>query len=771
MSHDRSSQSPSSEHFHETLDLQSSPRNEQLAQPFQEQTPDVRLELEDASQRGLTEQSEGTPQPLDVDAREQSAKPSRKTKAVKRTLTPKPSVPAVPKKKELSVVCHKLLDSFIRKDSYLLFSQPVDPNLVPDYSTVIKNPMDFSTMRAKVERNFYPNIDEFLADFKLVCDNARLYNSKETLYWKQADKLWDWGSRAIERDRKSIMDKEDGMQKLIKDEENLDVVGMGDQGLTIHTVTAPSASRPSMLSIDGALDSPMSLAESGRPHTPQHYRKSKKIKHRRDGTIAFSYSTDGSIDPASHPDPWSLVPIGSSFGAKPSLSTPIEKSDPYYGLVLDDYPYWKSPCTTATQVATFLDYGAFSNSSSGDRAVGSQGIQNISAYTGMVFGDEQGESYVRSLAMFLEGVMEVSDDSQVDARSSEGLQLVQEYIRGKVEQLTRGASSIADKVAAVVRDESHGRESQVDSRIPLSLWNQDNYRTVNMKPAETSKSRMSEETTVKKEPVDNAVTEVLRGVERKPLHMSSQQGWDEVQMVDIRQVIHDIRSWPELQRKKSDYALWRKLLVELDSLILSTTSRAPSANTTSEDDKEAAALKVQWGEKWAGGDSVENRKWVWDYLQHNSDEIRRLSELLTAENKGNSSLDSTRKELIESVRKRLIEMVRFLPLSEINPSKLPPPVAPASASAPTSAVSPGSNAAPPTTAVTTPVATAVAGTTTVPAAEAASISASITATSTTPASTTPASAAFVSLAPVTSVPTATSPSVMPTAAEPTTTAQ
>lgn len=115
-----------------------------------------------------------------------------------------------------------------RRDSYVLFSQPVDPTVVLDYATIIKNPMDFSTMRSKVERNFYPTIDEFLSDFQLVCDNARLYNAKETLYWRQADKLWDWGSRAIERERKTILDRDEEVLRTVKDEETLDVGGMGD---------------------------------------------------------------------------------------------------------------------------------------------------------------------------------------------------------------------------------------------------------------------------------------------------------------------------------------------------------------------------------------------------------------------------------------------------------------------------------------------------------------------------------------------------------------
>lgn len=134
---------------------------------------------------------------------------------------------------------------------YVLFTEPVDPVLVPDYSTVIKNPMDFSTMRAKVERNFYPNIEEFYNDFKLVCDNARLYNSKETLYWRQADKLWEWGSKAIERERKSVLDKDEELLRGIKDEETVDVGGMGDYSSNLATT---SSGRGPLLSMDGNVD-------------------------------------------------------------------------------------------------------------------------------------------------------------------------------------------------------------------------------------------------------------------------------------------------------------------------------------------------------------------------------------------------------------------------------------------------------------------------------------------------------------------------------------
>jgi hypothetical protein len=126
--------------------------------------------------------------------------------------------------------------------------------MVPDYATIIKNPMDLSTMRSKVDRNFYPTIDEFLNDFQLVCDNARLYNAKETLYWRQADKLWDWGSRAIERERKTILDRDEETMRTVKDEETLDVGGMGDYSGGGGSQANGVQSRGSLMSVEPAVD-------------------------------------------------------------------------------------------------------------------------------------------------------------------------------------------------------------------------------------------------------------------------------------------------------------------------------------------------------------------------------------------------------------------------------------------------------------------------------------------------------------------------------------
>ncbi|KAF9124140.1 pre-mRNA-splicing factor prp46 [Mortierella sp. 14UC] len=717
-----------------------------------------------------------------------STRGAKRSKGSKRHSTPRTSTPAVPKKKELNVVCHKLLDNFIKRDSYVLFSQPVDPTMVPDYATIIKNPMDLSTMRSKVDRNFYPTIDEFLKDFQLVCDNARLYNAKETLYWRQADKLWDWGSRAIERERKTILDRDEEMLRTVKDEETLDIGGMGDysgggsQSNGVH-------SRGSFMSMEPAVDSPMSVADSGRSHTPQQYRKAKKIKHRRDGTIAFSYATDGSIDPASHPDPWSLVPVDPDFGSPPTLHPLLEVNTQYSGQYLDDYPYWKAR-TAGSRPAGYLDYGPYAILDKSPAETDGSSSVSLPVFTGMVFGDDTGEAYVRSLAMFMEGIVDDKKLSQMTESDAAGLLQVKEHIRKKVEKLTQGASTIADKVAAIVLEEKSGQPSDVDTRVPMSLWQQDFDTEMKDAGGSTTAAHLAEKAGESKavagddgqgtqidqptEPQDAVMEAAIvpserveadvtdgaakaveaedaqvksekndspqpikeeRGEENRDVQVTSIDA--EPEMIDIRQVVRDIKAWPQAQKVKADYESWRQLKIELDSLL----PVAPADDET----------KIQWGESWKGGDSEESKKWVREYLEQNSADMRKVVELVvvkTAEDQtantatevaaDSTTTESTLREtmaakekdvekvtlseadkalvqrLTKSIRKRLAEMAKYVPLSEVNPQKLPPPAAPPA----------------PTPAVATPTVAAPASAATPAATPAASIAATSSATAT-----------------------------------------
>ncbi|XP_071771943.1 bromodomain-containing protein 9 isoform X1 [Centroberyx gerrardi] len=99
----------------------------------------------------------------------------------------------------------QLLEHFLRqlqrKDPHGFFSFPVTDAIAPGYSMIIKHPMDFSTMKDKITTNEYKTITEFKADFKLMCDNAMVYNRPETVYYKAAKKLLHTGFKMMSKER------------------------------------------------------------------------------------------------------------------------------------------------------------------------------------------------------------------------------------------------------------------------------------------------------------------------------------------------------------------------------------------------------------------------------------------------------------------------------------------------------------------------------------------------------------------------------------------
>ncbi|NP_956569.1 bromodomain-containing protein 9 [Danio rerio] len=97
----------------------------------------------------------------------------------------------------------QLLEHFLRllqrKDAHGFFAFPVTDAIAPGYSMIIKHPMDFSTMKDKIAANEYKTITEFKADFKLMCDNAMVYNRPETVYYKAAKKLLHTGFKMMSK--------------------------------------------------------------------------------------------------------------------------------------------------------------------------------------------------------------------------------------------------------------------------------------------------------------------------------------------------------------------------------------------------------------------------------------------------------------------------------------------------------------------------------------------------------------------------------------------
>ncbi|GKU92456.1 hypothetical protein SLEP1_g6178 [Rubroshorea leprosula] len=74
--------------------------------------------------------------------------------------------------------CSTVLKHLMTNRYFCLFSKPVDPVAlkIPDYFSIITNPMDLGTVKSKLDKNTYLSIEDFAADIRLTFANAMLYN-------------------------------------------------------------------------------------------------------------------------------------------------------------------------------------------------------------------------------------------------------------------------------------------------------------------------------------------------------------------------------------------------------------------------------------------------------------------------------------------------------------------------------------------------------------------------------------------------------------------
>ncbi|XP_030639331.1 bromodomain and PHD finger-containing protein 3 [Chanos chanos] len=89
------------------------------------------------------------------------------------------------------------LDQLQEKDTAKIFAHPVNLKEVPDYLEFISHPMDFSTMRSKLEAHKYRSLSDLEADFNLMISNCLSYNAKDTVFHQAALRLRDLGGAIL----------------------------------------------------------------------------------------------------------------------------------------------------------------------------------------------------------------------------------------------------------------------------------------------------------------------------------------------------------------------------------------------------------------------------------------------------------------------------------------------------------------------------------------------------------------------------------------------
>lgn len=137
----------------------------------------------------------------------------------------------------LHVTLSSALSAAEKLDKKLIFAEPVSSVDVPDYYDIIKNPMDFSTMRKKLNEFEYESPEAFEEDLRLICSNCLIYNKPDTIYARYAIKL-----------QKSIPDIIDKAKESLRNVPVDPKTGVCKSGLPREIFEYPSLPDPLILS-------------------------------------------------------------------------------------------------------------------------------------------------------------------------------------------------------------------------------------------------------------------------------------------------------------------------------------------------------------------------------------------------------------------------------------------------------------------------------------------------------------------------------------------
>jgi len=135
-----------------------------------------------------------------------------------REVSPSPS-PEIQKKSDFTNLLEFLLRELEKKDVNNFFRLPVIEAFAPGYSRIVQTPMDFSTIRMKIEEGRYDTLHKFRVDFELICTNCMLYNMPETIYHKAAQKLLQQGQRILSPERLRLLAEQNPVMHQISTKE------------------------------------------------------------------------------------------------------------------------------------------------------------------------------------------------------------------------------------------------------------------------------------------------------------------------------------------------------------------------------------------------------------------------------------------------------------------------------------------------------------------------------------------------------------------------
>jgi len=217
----------------------------------------------------------------------------------------------------------KVLDLLAENDAQDIFADPVDTDEVTDYLDIVKFPMDFSTMRKKLENFEYSNIDDFEKDFSRMVENCLSYNEKDTIFYVAGRRMRDNGGSIIRQAKRQAemlgfdqetglqLDEKVGMKEELSDEklmreideflndenrENLDndehlkqLLMCGDKAVLIHHPSAKTKRQQKLKVEIQKLRRKVSIEKGARKEKPEELEESDDAKKK----LSKKKSVDG----------------------------------------------------------------------------------------------------------------------------------------------------------------------------------------------------------------------------------------------------------------------------------------------------------------------------------------------------------------------------------------------------------------------------------------------------------------------------------------------
>ncbi|XP_049416437.1 CREB binding protein b isoform X7 [Epinephelus fuscoguttatus] len=164
--------------------------------------PDVKMEQDDETKPPLVKKeepdaAEPKQEPMETEEKkpEMKAEPKEEEESGANTTSTTSATQnrkKIFKPEELRQALMPTLEALYRQDPESLpFRQPVDPMLlgIPDYFDIVKNPIDLSTIKRKLDTGQYQEPWQYVDDVWLMFNNAWLYNRKTSRVYKYCTKL------------------------------------------------------------------------------------------------------------------------------------------------------------------------------------------------------------------------------------------------------------------------------------------------------------------------------------------------------------------------------------------------------------------------------------------------------------------------------------------------------------------------------------------------------------------------------------------------------